>query len=192
MSCIPFIKELTHRPFYSLMLLFFLAIAAPASFSPIPPSLLVPLCNTWPHSSYVTHSIITFSNTAISSISRLLLQITLSFSPSVPLSLKWLSLCWSAGALWTCQTFVGCASLQLRLIFFFFPFAATCRIHRSTSHICSSSLQQAHTPTYCTHKCTKMSILSLDSLYLCSIQIDLLNMEFIHQDIQHMYIESKC
>lgn len=33
----------------------------------------------------------------------------------------------------------------------FLRFAATCRIHRSTSHICSSSLQQAHTPTYCTN-----------------------------------------
>ena len=38
----------------------------------------------------------------------------------------------------------------------FSPSAATCRIHWSTSHICSSSLQQARTPTYCTHTHTQI------------------------------------
>lgn len=50
------------------------------------------------------------------------------------------------------NTLMGSASSWLYFIFVSLSLiAATCRIHRSTSHICSCSLQQAHTPTYCTH-----------------------------------------
>lgn len=61
--------------------------------------------------------------------------------------------------------------LALIHLFFLLPplhlLLYTCRIHRSTSYVCSSSLQQAHTPTYTAHMHTRgiqqMFIPTLDS-----------------------------
>lgn len=62
------------------------------------------------------------------------------FLPSVPFSQKCLSL---SAAFLACDISASC-------LFFFSP--ATCRIHRSTSPICSSSLQHTHPPRAQTHK----------------------------------------
>ncbi len=136
-------------------------------FHPSPPSLPIPLKNqhhsyssaglltipyiAWLHSSYVTHP----HHLSISQSCRSLpLFQCFSKSPSVSFHLsfspKWLSLSISLSLCYECAR----RSWDLHLcgsVSSFLLSAATCRIHRSTSHICSSSLQQAHTPTCCMH-----------------------------------------
>lgn len=171
-SCFTFIIELTYL--FSLILpLSFLSPHQPLIYQ----HLSLPFLSLFAtlshllvgHSSH--HHLFFFFFAIPQSCLSLLLQ-CLSKLPYWPsLSLKWPSrrlnlVCWcvmnisdTRGDLHLC----GSASS-------FLHFAATCRIHRSNSHICSGSLQQAHAPTYShihththTHKGTQMTISSLDS-----------------------------